>query len=192
MPGAALGAQCEQEHVARHGPRHMMDLLLLLIPGCCCCCCILHCCYLVLLLLLVPPGERFAPLLPGMCSCIGQLKPDQAANMRKLLMSWRSESVLPGDTVAACETKLPGLTAAAAAAQPTAQTAQTAAAAAAPLPANGAALVVGGYVQAAPAGAATGATGGGSKLTPSKRVSVQACVMLCFGSGVPCRAVLCC
>lgn len=54
-------------------------------------------------------GERFTPLLPGMCACIAQLKPEQQHNMSKLLASWRSEACVPGSIISACEDKLPAL-----------------------------------------------------------------------------------
>jgi hypothetical protein len=112
-----------------------------------------------------------------MCGCIAQLKPEQQANMRKLLTSWRTEAVVSELIIAACEAKLQGGSRAAA-------PAPAAAPAAAPQ-SNGTVLAAGGYALAVPAAAAVAAAaaavtaaGNGdgartrSQLTPAKRVSV--------------------
>lgn len=130
-------------------------------------------------------GERFTPLLPGMCACIAQLKPEQQHNMDKLLTSWRSEQVVPGSIITACQDKLPFLSGAgpdaehhAAAAEGCSSPAAVPAAAA-----NGGYSGTSGYVQAmaaAAVAAAAEAAGApdwqaagtrGSSLTPAKRVS---------------------
>lgn len=103
-----------------------------------------------------------------MCACIAQLKPEQQHNMSKLLASWRTEQVVPGSIINACQDKLPVLSSAAADAD--------AAAAGSPPPAppaaNGGYTGASQYVQAmAAAAVAAAAAAQGKQLTPSKRVS---------------------
>jgi hypothetical protein len=113
-------------------------------------------------------GERFAPLLPGMCACIAQLPAHQQGSMRKLLASWRTESVLDAATLTACEAALPAAAAGAGAGAASAAATAAAAAARQMHHARGVALAAGGYVQAAaPAGGARSS----QQLTPAKRVS---------------------
>lgn len=123
-----------------------------------------------------------------MCACIAQLKPQQQVNMSKLLASWRSEQVVPGSIIAACEAKLPALAEAAAAAAAADQQQHSAS----PPPQGQAAAANGGYrgasdyVQAMAAAAVAAAAQaaaqqGKQQLTPAKRVRG-----VC-GAGAACR-----
>jgi hypothetical protein len=112
-----------------------------------------------------------------MCACIAQLKPEQQNNMSKLLVSWRSEQVVPASIISACEDKLPALSggpshhhhsdsgaAAAAAVGASSPPAQ--------LAANGGYTGASDYVQAmAAAAVAAAAALQGKQLAPTKRVS---------------------
>jgi hypothetical protein len=120
-----------------------------------------------------------------MCACIAQLKPEQQANMSKLLASWRTEQVVPASIITACEDKLPALGGTAASGHhhhhhhhhhhgdAGATTAAAAAAAgdgspSAQLTANGGYAGASQYVQAMAAAAVAAVQG--KQLTPAKRV----------------------